>query len=52
MDIRAEGDTEIRTERPEVYEPPTLDEIGGFIALTRASDGDSLAEEFGYYSEE
>ena len=51
MDIRSERDSEVRTERPEVYEPPMLDEIGGFAALTRADSAGSVPEEFGYYSE-
>jgi hypothetical protein len=51
MDTRTERDTEIRTEGPERYEPPMLDEIGGFTALTRAAGEGSVAEEFGYYSE-
>jgi hypothetical protein len=36
MDIHTERDTEIRPERPEVYEPPMLEEIGGFAGLTRS----------------
>ena len=52
MDIPAERDTEIRTERPEVYEPPMLDEIGGFTALTRSSNAGSAVDGTGgYYSE-
>ncbi|MGQ0716810.1 MAG: lasso RiPP family leader peptide-containing protein [Pseudonocardiales bacterium] len=51
MDTRAERDIETRTERPEVYEPPMLDEIGGFTALTRGGDGGSESDGFGYYSE-
>ncbi len=49
MDTRTEPDMEIRTERPEVYEPPMLDEIGGFTALTRADGGGSVADGNGYY---
>jgi hypothetical protein len=49
MNIRTERDTEIRPERPEVYEPPMLEEIGGFTALTR-SDGDgTMVDGFAYY---
>jgi hypothetical protein len=50
MDTRIEHDTEIRTERPEVYEPPMLDEIGRFTTLTRANAGGSYADRYGYYS--
>jgi hypothetical protein len=49
MDIRTERDTEIRTERPEVYEPPMLDEIGKFTALTRSSNAGPAVERSGYY---
>jgi hypothetical protein len=49
MDTRAERDTEIRTERPEVYEPPMLEEIGEFTALTRAGASGSVADRSGYY---
>ena len=51
MDTRPERDTEIRTERPEVYEPPMLDEIGGFTALTRADAAGSRADRSGYFPE-
>jgi hypothetical protein len=51
MDARTERDTEVRTEGPEMYEPPMLDEIGGFTVLTRADSAGSVAEEFGYYAE-
>jgi hypothetical protein len=51
MDTRAERDTEIRTEGPEVYEPPMLDEIGGFAALTRADGGGSVVDGVGYFPE-
>jgi hypothetical protein len=51
MDIHPERDTEIRVEPPEVYEPPMLEEIGGFAALTRASNRGSAADGTGYYSE-
>lgn len=51
MDTRAERDTENRTGRPEVYEPPMLDEIGGFTALTRSGEAGSETDGFGYYSE-
>jgi hypothetical protein len=49
MDIRTERGTEIRTESPEVYEPPMLDEIGGFIALTRLDNSGTYADGDGYY---
>ncbi|MGH4002446.1 MAG: lasso RiPP family leader peptide-containing protein [Pseudonocardiaceae bacterium] len=51
MDTRKEHDAEIRAEHPEVYEPPMLDEIGGFTALTRADSTGLTAEQFGYYAE-
>jgi hypothetical protein len=52
MDTPEECDTEIRTERPEVYEPPMLDEIGEFTALTRSSNAGSAVDGTGgYYSE-
>lgn len=50
MDIRTERDTEVRVEPPEVYEPPMLEEIGGFAALTRSSSEGSAADGTGYYS--
>jgi hypothetical protein len=50
MDTRTEPDMKIRPERPEVYEPPMLDEIGGFTALTRSGGGGSVADGNGYYS--
>jgi hypothetical protein len=49
MEARAERDTEIRTERPEVYEPPMLDEIGEFTTLTRANATGSVVDRSGYY---
>ncbi len=51
MDIRAETEhnTDIRAERPEVYEPPTLDEIGRFTALTRANVEGWYVERYGYF---
>ncbi len=51
MNTRTEHDTEIHPEGPEVYEPPMLDEIGGFTALTRAAGEGLVAEKFGTYSE-
>lgn len=51
MDTRREHDTEMRPESAEMYEPPMLDEIGDFTALTRADSAGSVAEEFAYYSE-
>ena len=56
MDIRTERDTterdtEVCPEHPEVYEPPMLDEIGGFTALTRSSNaGPAVDGTGGYYS--
>lgn len=50
MDIRTERGTEVSVEPREVYEPPMLEEIGGFAALTRSSSGGSVADGTGYYS--
>jgi hypothetical protein len=50
MDIHTERDTEIRVEPPELYEPPMLEEIGGFAALTRGFSGGSVVDGTGYYS--
>jgi hypothetical protein len=49
MDTRTERDTVIRTERTEMYEPPMLDEIGGFTALTRSHVVGSVLERSGYF---
>jgi hypothetical protein len=49
MDIRIERDTEIRTEVPETYEPPMLDEIGGFTALTRMDVDGLESDRLGYF---
>ena len=53
MEIRTETEvgheTDVRTEHPEVYEPPMLDEIGGFRALTRLSNRGRYADADGYY---
>lgn len=51
MDIcpETEHDTEIPTEHSEVYEPPMLDEIGGFIALTRLNNRGNYFDADGYY---
>jgi hypothetical protein len=51
MDIRMERDAETRTEHSEVYEPPMLDEVGGFTALTRADSAGSVVDGTGYYPE-
>jgi hypothetical protein len=51
MDIGAERDNEVRAERREVYEPPILDEIGGFAALTRADSTGRVVEGTAYYSQ-
>jgi hypothetical protein len=51
MDIRAEGNSEKHIQDEQVYEPPMLDEIGEFTALTRASSGGSVVDGTGYYSE-
>jgi hypothetical protein len=52
MDTRTERDTEIHPAGPVVYEPPMLDEIGGFTVLTCADAAGSFIEDFGYYSAE
>ena len=49
MDIRTERDIEIRAEGPEVYEPPMLDEIGEFTALTRMDAEGLDPDRFGYF---
>lgn len=51
MNIHAEGDTKIHTESPDVYEPPMLEEIGGFTALTRADSVGLVVDGIGYYSD-
>jgi hypothetical protein len=51
MDIFTDRDNEVRAEDPEVYEPPVLDEIGGFTALTRADSTGHVVEKTAYYSE-
>jgi hypothetical protein len=51
MEIRIERDAEIHREHSEVYEPPMLDEIGGFTALTRANSSGSAVDGTGYYPE-
>jgi hypothetical protein len=51
MDIRAEHETEVRTDNAEVYEPPMLDEVGEFTAVTRGTDRGSAVDGTGYYSE-
>ena len=51
MNIPTEHDIDIRAERPEMYEPPILDEIGGFTALTRADSTGHVVEKTAYYSE-
>lgn len=50
MDIRTEHDAGIRTGRPDMYEPPMLDEIGGFAALTRFESAGSTLDWFGFWS--
>ena len=51
MDIHPETEhnTEIIAERSEVYEPPMLDEIGGFTALTRLNNRGNYFDADGYY---
>ena len=51
MDIGAEHDDHVRAVRREVYEPPMLDEIGGFAALTRADSTGHVVEGTAYYSQ-
>lgn len=50
MDIRTEHDTDISTGGPEMYEPPMLDEIGGFTALTRFESAGSTLDRFEFWS--
>ncbi|MGH4007940.1 MAG: lasso RiPP family leader peptide-containing protein [Pseudonocardiaceae bacterium] len=49
MDIDAEYDTEVPSKPREVYEPPILDEIGEFVALTGLNNVGSYADAGGYY---
>ena len=49
MDIPKERDAGIRTENSEVYEPPMLDEVGRFTALTRADSAGQVVDGTGYY---
>jgi hypothetical protein len=51
MDIREECDSEIHPENQQEYEPPMIDEIGGFTALTRGSSSGSVHDKIAYYSE-
>ncbi len=52
MDILAERDAASHAEHSEVYEPPMLDEIGGFTALTRADAAGTMVDGTGgYYPE-
>ena len=49
QETHTERDIEIRTEHSAVYEPPMLDEVGGFTALTRADSAGSVVDGAGYY---
>ena len=49
MDIRTEGDTEIFPEPPELYEPPMLEKIGGFAALTHSDGEGAMVDGVAYY---
>lgn len=51
MDILTGRDNEIHPERSEIYEPPMLDEIGEFTALTRADATGKVVDGTAYYSE-
>lgn len=51
MDILTGRDNEIHPERSEIYEPPMLDEIGEFTALTRADANGKVVDGTAYYSE-
>ena len=44
-------DSEIPMEQHEEYEPPMIDEVGNFTALTRGSHAGSVADGISYYSE-
>lgn len=50
MDIHEQCDSEIHPEHQEEYEPPMIDEIGSFTALTHGSSGGSAADGIAYYS--
>lgn len=47
---KEERNTQIHTEHSEVYEPPILDEVGGFSEVTRADSLGSIVDGAGYYS--
>lgn len=51
VDITTPRDSESPLEQPEVYEPPMLDEIGGFAALTRADGNGTVVDGTAYYSQ-
>ena len=49
MDVQIARDADSRTQRPAaVYEPPMLDEVGGFTALTRLDPEGTIYDRFGY----
>jgi hypothetical protein len=50
MDTREECDREFHAEYEEQYEPPMVDEVGSFTALTLGSSGGSAADGIAYYS--
>jgi hypothetical protein len=49
MDSPAEYGTEVRRESGEVYEPPILEEVGEFAALTGLHNVGHYADAGGYY---
>jgi len=50
METHTERGTDIHVGELEVYEPPMLDEIGGFTALTRFEAAGSTLDRFGFRS--
>lgn len=49
MTTDGERVADLHSEGPGVYEPPVLDEVGGFTALTRADGEGPVADEFWYF---
>ena len=49
MDICGGYGTEVGTESREVYEPPILEEVGEFAALTGLNNAGHYADAGGYY---
>jgi hypothetical protein len=49
MENREERDIDTCMPYGEVYEPPILEEVGGFAALTHADSTGSVVDGAGYY---